>query len=421
MSCAISLVEYVLPLEACNISENYFSSAGRKNTTFLGGQKIKREDSLEEIKKNIGDFIHPVVHTSELAEVIDLYIIKQLGKKWNELKPYTPARALSWRWSRLSLSQTEKALLNSEIDQFASDVPNPGELREAQLRLPSSRLQIALRSTYDPMITPEEIQAVQTAMKIRRMQKSCELFISPSLQFLQLKEFLAKLPSEYRDHFADISHLLQKRIDVFSVLRRPEFNEMRIIEFVLGEELYKRIFDVLPISWWLPAEKVSALRDLIQSQLQDLQGGLKESHYYKNKLAGEKILNEFREEKNHFFSEEVLTRILFFTKTAFSDQFYAKKIKPSVNCQAESSDKLDRFLQSLSTLSDKEREAFGDRLADAKTDSEKLEIFRKYNPTGLQFDLKEEESFIEQIEISTSKCCKILLSPFEELCRSFRN
>jgi hypothetical protein len=395
--------EYILPMQKFHFIENYFTFAPRstvslelsldgRNITLIG---IDEEESFEEFKKAFGDLIHPVVRNSELATVIDRFLHKEVINHIAALMPRIIKRGLGWNLSKLQLNTEENALIYKEIEQCSVVLPQPGELREAMARIGDVRLKRAMLSMPDPLITPKEIEQAHQRMRIEKIQNSLMRFVVPELQPEKLKQALEELPEEYRDHFQELVNLIQKRIDVFSTLV-DEYSATFTMEFVLGEELNKRILKELPIQWRLPKENVGRFHSLLEYQIigakataSDAVLGPSGDLVYLGRDEAdnaEKLLVEFSEVRDYYLNDQMFPRLLPFTtmslhpfprvekvRQAFRNYFPTEKLARGV-----SRDMIDYYILIKQTLSPEMRDQLGEKLEAAKTTREKLSVLQEF-------------------------------------------
>lgn len=419
--------EFVCRLNNFDLIENYFSSAPQKLSESielcLEGRKITilgitEEESLEEFRKAFGQFLQPVVNTCELADVIDRFLEGEFIKEFKALYPSFPNRGMGWNLIKEDLNPEEVVLLQDEIDRFPSEIPFPGDLRDALTRLPTEKLKSALLSMAEPMITLNEIQLAQTAMKIRRLQKPFMQSVRPRLQPEALKSALENLPEEYKDHFRPLLRLIQKRIEVFETLI-DDYTAIYTVEFVLGEELNQQILQNLPIQWRLPKEEVPRFRTLLEYQMIRVKGTDADSGPSGDvvllgddqALNAEKLLEEFQEVRDYYVHESLFPRILPFTnmplhpwprieriKQAFRSYFPIESLLRAVN------DEMIAYYEQIQrNLSPELRKQIEKELEVAQTTDEKLNVFKKFRFPEFPCTPAEQEAFAHVLTIFISQ------------------
>lgn len=428
----LSGVEYVLPPEKLVFIENYFSYAPKIQADqieiTLDGRKIEilglnEEESLIEFQKAFGDFFHPIVNIVELARVIDHCIINELFRAFNEITPFTQARGLGRAYGSTDANKAEIAQINLEIDRFTSDIPTPGELREAIERLPSARAKRILLQMYSPMITVKEIEIAQTAMKIRNLQKPFMNLIHPFIQPIPLMQALAHLPAEYQERFQLISSLLQKRVDVFKTLE-SEYSPIHTMLFVLGEELHKRIIKTLPVHWQLPKENVPRLRTLIEYQRKGLEDANSDSQFVvfiacDESDIFESLLKLFQEDKDYVIDDEMLSQLIPITKMPLHPWPRVERVKQAFRNYARIerllvrvTDEMFLILEKIKKeLSNELRDRLGEDLERAKSLLEKLKVIEEFMIPGFHFTHEEQGVLIDLLSIYVPASNEFLMEP----------
>ncbi len=428
--------EYIIPIERFHFIQYYFTFVASKPTESiemtLDGRSIKligisEEESLDEFKKAFGDFIHPVVRNTELFAVIDRFLEEELARQFGALMPQIAARGMGLNPPSIKLNEDETSQVYRELDQCSAIIPRPGDLRSALERISDVRTKRGLLSCAEPIITPVEIGQAQEAMKIRKLQRSFMALIRPVVRPEALREALNDLPEEYKEHFRGLVHLVQKRIDAFKTLI-GEYTAIYTMEFVLGEELNKRILKNLPIQWRLPKENVPRFQALLEYQQMGMKAresaatagpagdivflGCDEAAY------AETLLKEFREVKDYYLDERIFPTILPFTNMSLHPFPRVERIKQALRAyfpienlrKCVTGDMVAYCEQIRRGLSHERRDELGDALENVKSTEEKLIILQRYNLPPFECEPGEMAVFVHFLTLFVPKINELLMS-----------
>ncbi len=409
-------VEYVLSPDTISLSRNYFFSrplkSDEKIEISLEGRKIQvfglnETDSSNEFTRAFGDIIHPVVDVKALAKVVDRCISNELMKIFDQLTPVFPERSLDWNSSFCTLNRDETIQVASEINHFDSDFPTQGELRLAVERIPSAKAKRYILNRYAPIITAQEIDVVRTSMKIKKMKKTFLSLVSPDFRPYEIKKALDSIPLEYINYFKALSVLLHKRIQAFETLSKQDYSPVYTIEFVLGEELYKRIFKNLPICWRLPKGNVPHLHQLIDYQkkkFQEVSAGDDQNApivFFGNVdlWVLKKISETFFTIKDYIIEEEFLPTLLPIIHMPLNPWPRIERVKQAfriyVRIERLMYSVTDEMFQILETIkTNSQRELIGKLLEDSKTKEEQLNVLKPFISQS-HFSIEEQDDLIE--------------------------
>ena len=431
--------EFIIPMEKFQFIQNYFTFAPPKPPEniemTLDGRCIKligisEEESVDEFKKAFGDFIHPVVRNTELFAVIDRFLEEELARQFGALMPLMEARGMGLGPPSIKLNEEETSQVYRELDQCSAITPRPGDLRSALERISDVRTKRGLLSCSEPIITPTEIEQAQEAMKIRKLQRSFMALIRPVVRPEALSEALDDLPEEYKEHFRGLVTLVQKRIDVFRTLI-GEYTAIHTMEFVLGEELNKRILKNLPIQWRLPKENVPRFQALLEYQMMGTKsmesaattGPAGDIVFLARDEAAyaETLLKEFREVKDYYLDERVFPTILPFTNMSLHPFPRVERIKQALRAyfpienlrKCVTGDMVAYCERIRRELTPDLRDALGEALESVKTTDEKVTILQRFHLPRFECEPGQMAVFFHFLTLFVPKINQMLMSVVE--------
>lgn len=125
-----------------------------------------------------------------------------------------------------------------------------------------------LKSVFSKLESQRGNSASPTNDPVMKAKRCLSPKIEPKLAPKALLEEIKRLPLEIEENFFALERLVEKRVHIFETLQEP-FYLKTYVEFVMGEEMCKRMHNLYPLCRMLPSDQVSRLRELIEVKLND--------------------------------------------------------------------------------------------------------------------------------------------------------